>query len=104
MACDGEGARVVQECGDGVISDAAAGMKVTCGVPPPDPDACGNPDPSTVVLAVQNLFWWNLFGQQGGGNFFEVFGGYGPFDVLLLQECDDIARIVQVLRVFSRRH
>jgi len=41
----------------------------------------------------QNLFWWNLFGNMGGGNFFPVFRSHGPYDIFLFQECDDVSRI-----------
>jgi hypothetical protein len=67
-----------------------------CGVPsdPSDPDAPSpSPDASALTVVTQNLFWWNLFGQRDGGEFFKVFKTYGPFDIFLFQECDDVARI-----------
>ena len=58
-----------------------------------------NGDASTVALVSQNLYWWNLFGQRNGANFFSVFRAAGPFDIMLLQECDDVAHIVRGLGV-----
>jgi hypothetical protein len=42
----------------------------------------------------QNLFWWNLFGQRNGANFFSKFASYGPYDIMLFQECDDVNYIL----------
>merc|ERR1719273_1340465 len=40
-----------------------------------------------------NLYWWNLFGQRGGENFFSVFKGYSPYDLFFFQECDSVDHI-----------
>jgi len=40
-----------------------------------------------------NLFWWNLFNQRGGDNFFSVFSSYGPYDLFFFQECDNAEHI-----------
>jgi hypothetical protein len=57
---------------------------------------------TSLNIVTQNLFWWNLFNQQGGGNFFNVFSQYKPFDIMLFQECDDIKRIVDGLGLSPR--
>jgi len=52
---------------------------------------------SEFVIVTHNLFWWNLFGQRGGDNFFPSFGRQGPYDIMLFQECDDPGRILRGL-------
>ena len=47
-----------------------------------------------LVVGNQNLFWWNLFNQRGGGNFITVWRSLRPFDVMMFQECDDVRRIL----------
>lgn len=54
-----------------------------------------NSDPNSVIVITLNLFWWNLFGQRNGADFFNVFKSYGPFDIMLFQECDDVGRIIK---------
>lgn len=44
-------------------------------------------------VVTQNLYWWKLFDQRGGGNFFEMFGRYKPYDIMLFQECGSVSRI-----------
>lgn len=56
---------------------------------PPSESGSGGSFQSLSVVT-QNLFWWNLFGQRNGGNFFNVFKRHAPFDIMLFQECDDI--------------
>jgi len=51
----------------------------------------------SLSVITMNLFWWNLFGQRGGDNFFSVFSGSGPYDLLFFQECDDVDRIANGL-------
>jgi hypothetical protein len=46
-----------------------------------------------LTVVTQNLFWWNLFNQRGGGNFFNVYKRQGLLDIYLFQECDDVNRI-----------
>lgn len=57
---------------------------------PAPPAAGGQADLSVVT---QNLFWWNLMNQRGGGSFFDVFPGFGPFDVMMFQECDNVWQV-----------
>ena len=47
----------------------------------------------SLSVATQNLYWWNLFKQHHGGKFYNHFKKYGPFDLLLFQECDDVDQI-----------
>ena len=47
----------------------------------------------SLTVVTQNLFWWNLFGQRGGANFYNAFKSYGPYDILLFQECDSVTQI-----------
>jgi len=42
-----------------------------------------------------NLFWWNLFGVRDGGNLTTVMKERGPFDMMGLQECEDLRRILR---------
>jgi len=72
---------------------------IVCGVGC-HPDYCGKPwepelPPPGVSLSVvtQNLWWWRLFGELGGGDFFEVFARYGTYDIIMLQECEDVNHI-----------
>jgi len=58
--------------------------------PAPMPTSTGE---SSLTVVTQNLFWWNLFGQRGGGNFFNVFPSFGPYDIFLFQECDSVEHI-----------
>lgn len=53
------------------------------------------------TVVTQNLSWWKLFDQENGGNFFQVFSGYGPFDIMAFQECDDVNRVVSGLGLSS---
>jgi len=67
---------------------------VCCGAgPAPAP----SPGGSGFTIVTHNLFWWNLFGQRGGANFFSIFGGHGPYDIMMFQECDDVNHIVSGL-------
>ena len=45
---------------------------------------------SSLSVVTMNLFWWNLFGQRNGANFFNVFRASGPYDLYFFQECDNV--------------
>eukprot|EP00933_Yihiella_yeosuensis_P056347 TRINITY_DN5547_c1_g1_i1.p1 TRINITY_DN5547_c1_g1~~TRINITY_DN5547_c1_g1_i1.p1 ORF type:complete len:452 (-),score=74.04 TRINITY_DN5547_c1_g1_i1:77-1432(-) len=54
-----------------------------------------------VKVLTYNLFWWNLFNQNGGrhrkaGKLIER---SGPYDVIGFQECDDVGRILRDARL-----
>lgn len=84
-----------------VASEIPAVCGVCCGsepLPAPSPAPSGG---AGFVIVTQNLFWWNLFDKHHGGNFFDVFKGYGPFDIMAFQECDNVNRIVSGLGLSS---
>lgn len=68
--------------------------------PAPSPSGGGSTGAGFTIVT-QNLYWWNLFGQRHGGNFFQVFGGYGPFDIMFFQECDHVNQITSGLGLSS---
>lgn len=65
-------------------------------LPVPPPSDGGSADLDLTVVT-QNLFWWNLFDRQNGGRFFDEFPRFGPYDIMLFQECDDVSRVVSGL-------
>jgi len=106
------GQRIQYEEGRG-MSENAAKCKIAsqvpsvcgpcCGAsPPPAPTPSGPPSTGAgFSFVTQNLFWWNLFAQRHGGNFFNVFKGYGPFDIMAFQECKDVYYILNGLGLSS---
>jgi len=70
-----------------VASEIPSVCGACCGAgPAPAP----SPGGSGFTIVTHNLYWWNLFGQRHGANFFNIFGGYGPYDIMFFQECDDV--------------
>lgn len=63
------------------------GKDSTSTAPPSDGSA------KTLSVVTQNLFWWNLFNIRGGENFFSEFKKYGPYDIFLFQECENVDHI-----------
>lgn len=53
----------------------------------------GGSSGGALTVVTQNLFWWNLFNQHHGGNFFNVYKSQGLLDIYLFQECDDVNRV-----------
>ena len=53
-----------------------------------------------VKVLSYNLFWWHLFGQQGGagdsaGRLIRDAGHEVPFDVMGFQECEDLEKVLE---------
>jgi len=87
IVCGDEYPNICGECDPG---RCGVGPSPTPPTPSP-PTGGGGGGPVSVVT--QNLYWWYLFNQHNGGNFYNVFRGYGPYDIFLFQECDDVSRV-----------
>jgi len=66
----------------------------------PDLTTCEQQVTNIVKVLTYNLFWWNLFGQNGGrdksaGKLISSSSGPESYDVMAFQECDNRSRILQ---------
>ena len=48
---------------------------------------------NTFTAVTQNLFWYSLFGQRNGGNWFKRIQAYKPYHLFGFQECDNIEHV-----------